>query len=66
MYKENITDKDWKKYMIAEWTPLKDGEPCWHKGCLNHISHPCEKCGRIAGSSKLTREFYENRDKQND
>lgn len=24
-----------------------DGQPCNHKGCLNHISHPCEGCGRI-------------------
>lgn len=28
---------------------LKDGEPCGHHGCLNHITHPCEGCGRIAG-----------------
>lgn len=28
---------------------LKDGEPCSHKGCLHHITHPCESCGRIAG-----------------
>jgi len=28
---------------------LRDGEPCSHKGCLNHISHPCEGCGRIGG-----------------
>ena len=27
----------------------KDGEPCNHPGCLNHITHPCEGCGRIAG-----------------
>ena len=25
------------------------GEPCRHKGCLSHVSHPCEGCGRIAG-----------------
>ena len=24
----------------------KDGEPCNHKGCINHITHPCENCGR--------------------
>ncbi len=30
-------------------TKLKDGEPCSHKGCLNHIKTPCEKCGRIGG-----------------
>lgn len=27
----------------------KDGEPCSHKGCLRHFSHPCEVCGRIGG-----------------
>lgn len=27
----------------------KDGEPCTHPGCLNHVTHPCEGCGRIAG-----------------
>ena len=26
-----------------------DGQPCEHNGCLNHISHPCEGCGRIGG-----------------
>lgn len=25
------------------------GQPCEHKGCLSHISHPCEGCGRIGG-----------------
>ena len=24
-----------------------DGEPCSHIGCLNHVTHPCENCGRI-------------------
>ena len=28
---------------------LRDGEPCSPRGCLNHISHPCEGCGRIGG-----------------
>lgn len=28
---------------------LRDGEPCKHPGCLNHLSHPCEGCGRIGG-----------------
>lgn len=28
---------------------LKDGEPCDHPGCLNHVTHPCEGCGRTAG-----------------
>lgn len=32
-----------------DYDKLKDGKPCDHKGCLNHVSHPCEYCGRIAG-----------------
>lgn len=32
---------------------LRDGEPCKHRGCLNHISHPCEGCGRIRGQRTL-------------
>ena len=31
---------------------LKDGVPCDHKGCLNHVTHPCEGCGRVGGRSK--------------
>ena len=27
----------------------KDGEPCEHKGCINHVKQPCEGCGRIQG-----------------
>lgn len=30
----------------------RDGEPCEHKGCLHHNTHPCEGCGRIAGHNK--------------
>jgi hypothetical protein len=29
--------------------PLRDGEPCGHPGCLSHVSHPCEGCGRVWG-----------------
>jgi len=28
---------------------IKEGQPCGHRGCLHHVSHPCEGCGRIAG-----------------
>lgn len=28
---------------------LKLGESCGHPGCLSHLSHPCEGCGRIGG-----------------
>ena len=35
---------------FAEWLEsLPDGVPCDHRGCLSHISHPCESCGRIGG-----------------
>jgi hypothetical protein len=36
--------------------PLRDGEPCEHPGCLQHIGHPCEGCGRTMGIS-----VYESR-----
>ena len=26
-----------------------DGEPCGHSGCMSHVSHPCEGCGRVNG-----------------
>jgi hypothetical protein len=29
----------------------RDGEPCNHPGCLSHVTHPCEGCGRIAGKA---------------
>jgi len=28
---------------------LPDGVACGHAGCLSHVSHACEGCGRIAG-----------------
>jgi len=28
---------------------LPDGVPCKHPGCLAHITHPCEGCGRVGG-----------------
>ena len=31
-----------------EWL-VSAGEACEHIGCLKHVTHPCEKCGRIAG-----------------
>jgi hypothetical protein len=31
---------------------LPDGVPCTHSGCLNHMTHPCEGCGRIAGRTR--------------
>lgn len=26
-----------------------EGMPCGEPGCLSHVTHPCEGCGRIAG-----------------
>lgn len=37
-------------------TTLRDGEPCTHPGCLKHLTHPCEGCGRVGGVSNGTRE----------
>ncbi len=25
-------------------------KPCGHLGCFAHITHPCEKCGRLQGA----------------
>ena len=33
---------------------LRDGEPCDHPGCLHHVSHPCEGCGRIGGIKNVS------------
>lgn len=34
----------------SKWiASLRDGEPCDHRGCLSHISHPREGCGRVGG-----------------
>lgn len=43
-------------------TKYKDGQPCEHTGCLNHVSHPCEGCGRIAGESKTEKGLGEKCD----
>lgn len=32
---------------------FKDGEPCKHPGCKNHVSHPCEVCGRYAAQGDV-------------
>jgi hypothetical protein len=39
---------------LGTWEPPRDGEPCSHPGCLRHITHPCEGCGRIAGKGTAT------------
>ena len=37
---------------LLENQAFRDGEPCSHPGCLSHVSHPCEGCGRIGGRAK--------------
>ena len=37
--------------MMKAMNELKTGVPCGHAGCLNHTTHPCEGCGRIAGGA---------------
>lgn len=44
---------------MSETIKYKDGEPCDHSGCLNHVLHPYEGCNRIAGSVTIY-ENYEN------
>ena len=31
----------------------ESGQPCKHPGCLKHVTHPCEGCGRYAGQGKV-------------
>lgn len=42
------TTPDKRKRIIKR--ELRNGVPCGlHSGCLNHMTHPCEGCGRING-----------------
>lgn len=36
---------------------LPDGIPCSHRGCLNHLTHPCEGCGRVGGKKNNLNNF---------
>jgi hypothetical protein len=42
---------------------MLDGVPRKHLGCLSHITHPCEGCGRIGGVSKIVKEGLSVREK---
>jgi len=57
------TDTKYHTYPTTPERP-RDGEPCGHPGCLSHVSHPCEMCGRIGGypvtpEAPITREEIE-------
>ena len=43
-----------KLSLPGETVTLSSGEPCSHPGCLSHVSHPCEGCGRIEGRGEVT------------
>jgi len=45
---------------------LRDGEPCSHPGCLKHLTHPCEGCGRVGGRSNSYAEAYRRQEGAND
>lgn len=32
--------------------PRRSGEPCWHRGCQAHRTHPCEGCGRLGAKGE--------------
>ena len=54
VHPSNISQKlwdDWVKNLPSK--PLPDGIPCSHHGCLDHVTHPCEGCGRIAGMTEF-------------
>lgn len=44
---EHIESEDPTQYRLYE--TLRPDEPCDHPGCLSHVTHPCEGCGRTAG-----------------
>ena len=44
------------KAFIENKKLIQSGEPCGHPGCKNHISHPCEGCGRIGAKGEIVLE----------
>jgi len=46
-----------------DWTIWKDGQPCNHPGCRNHISHPCEGCGRQLARGQVINPFMLDTDR---
>ena len=40
---------DMVEYLKELEEQLEHAPSCSHPGCYNHISHPCEGCGRIQG-----------------
>jgi hypothetical protein len=51
---KQIADME-EKFPDRRWQ-LRDGEPCSHPGCLKHVTHPCEGCGRVGGRTACQHE----------
>ena len=45
-------------HVSAPFDSLK-GQPCPHPGCLSHVSHPCEGCGRVMGRIATAAEWVD-------
>jgi len=41
-----------KTIFDIEHIQLESGQPCHHRGCLSHRTHPCEVCGRVGGAGE--------------
>ena len=39
-------------YILKERYETEKDKPCNHPGCMHHVTHPCEGCGRIWGRTK--------------
>jgi len=56
---KNGTSSHWKtvrSVAVSEGlTDMQDyrPKPCGHPGCMSHISHPCEGCGKQWGDKKV-------------
>lgn len=47
---DNWSNFVYEQEQRSEWIKnLPDGVPCDHIGCLSHVTHPCDGCGRIGG-----------------
>lgn len=49
IYMGTKTAADSNSDVMPGWEEvLESGTPCDHPGCKQHVSHPCETCGRKA------------------
>lgn len=50
---ENTTEVSESAETAGSVLIYSDGQPCNHQGCLHHLNHPCEGCGRIGGKGMV-------------